>query len=115
MKYPVSWLHSSLVDHTALKCNNKGLHPTAFNQRTTPRDLDEEGHKEHAALQSENQLYDTTLELSRSLDVPKDWDLRDSDHVAWLTRETISSGHSVLIFCGTKRVWYKGLGKYSFT
>jgi replicative superfamily II helicase len=29
--------------------------------------------------------------------------LQDSDHVALLARETVEGGHSVLVFCGTKK------------
>ncbi|EFN55218.1 hypothetical protein CHLNCDRAFT_52598 [Chlorella variabilis] len=46
------------------------------------------------------------LEVVRTLEVPQGWDTSktgDSDHVALLARETVEGGHSVLIFCGTKK------------
>lgn len=42
--------------------------------------------------------------VDRILDCPADWEKRDPDLVAWLAKETVAAGHSVLVFCATKRV-----------
>ena len=55
-------------------------------------------------LQSGATLFNAELTLCRPLDLPEDWSAKDYDHTAWLCKETIEAGHSVLIFCGTKRV-----------
>ena len=49
-----------------------------------------------------HQLLGKQGELVRELAV--DPELRQGDTVALLTKETVMQGHSVLIFCGTKRV-----------
>ncbi|GFR45961.1 hypothetical protein Agub_g7430, partial [Astrephomene gubernaculifera] len=41
-------------------------------------------------------------EVVRELQPEPGWEERDADHVAWLTRETVQDGHSVLIFCASK-------------
>lgn len=38
----------------------------------------------------------------RTLEVPPEFEQRDPEHVAWLAEETVSTGHSVLIFCASK-------------
>ena len=59
--------------------------------------------------------------MQRVLRLEDDWDAQqDPEHVAWLARETVQAGRSVLIFCGTKKVvlapeavgvvWLMGLG-----
>ena len=43
--------------------------------------------------------------MQRVLRLEDDWDAQqDPEHVAWLARETVQAGRSVLIFCGTKKV-----------
>lgn len=42
--------------------------------------------------------------VARMLDCPTDWEKRDPDLIAWLAQETVTAGHSVLVFCATKRV-----------
>ncbi|GMH38125.1 hypothetical protein BSKO_06009 [Bryopsis sp. KO-2023] len=49
------------------------------------------------------QIKDENMKVVRELAANKQWEARDPDHVALLTKETIDGGHSVLIFCGTKR------------
>jgi replicative superfamily II helicase len=48
----------------------------------------------------ENKIYDKDWNVSRTLKCPKD--ARDPDMMAPLVWETVSKGHSVLIFCPTK-------------
>ncbi|KAL6069130.1 Helicase and polymerase-containing protein TEBICHI [Balamuthia mandrillaris] len=48
-------------------------------------------------------IYDTTLQRQRSISSPVASARVDPDHVVTLCAETIQQGHSVLIFCSTKR------------
>ncbi|KAK9789551.1 hypothetical protein WJX73_010627 [Symbiochloris irregularis] len=41
--------------------------------------------------------------VTRTLECPADWEKRDPDLIAWLAKETVTAGHSVLVFCATKR------------
>ena len=45
-----------------------------------------------------------TGEPVRKLQPPQGWEQNDADLTVWSTKETVDAGHSVLIFCGTKRV-----------
>ena len=47
-------------------------------------------------------VLDATGTEVRKLEPPIDW-TEDPDHVAWLTKETVDQGHSVLIFCCSKK------------
>lgn len=57
-----------------------------------------------ADVQVGKQLLGQDGALLRELQVPSTWSARDSDQVAWLAQETIQSGHSILIFCSSKKV-----------
>lgn len=48
-------------------------------------------------------IKDEQLRCVRELDCDPAWEAKDPDHVAYLAKETIDSGHSVLIFCASKR------------
>ncbi|KAG1658665.1 hypothetical protein FOA52_007871 [Chlamydomonas sp. UWO 241] len=48
-------------------------------------------------------LCDRNLKVVRALNVDPVWRKSDPDLFVWLTRETVDEGHSVLLFCGTKR------------
>lgn len=49
-----------------------------------------------------NKIKDADGVVMRTLDLPKDWAQQDTDHVAWLTNETVAGGHSVLVFCASR-------------
>lgn len=49
------------------------------------------------------QVKDEQLKCVRELNCDTEWESKDPDHVAYLAKETIDSGHSVLIFCASKR------------
>ena len=58
-----------------------------------------------ACLQVGKELQDQDGRVQRVLRLEDDWDVQqDPEHVAWLARETVQAGRSVLIFCGTKKV-----------
>ena len=56
------------------------------------------------SLQNGAEIFNTDLTLRSKLDVPEGWNRRDTDHTAWLCKETLEAGHSALVFCGTKKV-----------
>lgn len=47
-------------------------------------------------------IFDAKGEFVRDLEIPDSWE-GEFDHAAWLTRETLDAGHSVLIFCCSRR------------
>ena len=49
-------------------------------------------------------MRDASGAVVRTIDCSSEWEKRDPDLVAWLVQETVSAGHSVLVFCATKRV-----------
>lgn len=51
-------------------------------------------------------------EVVRELEEDSYWD--KEDHVAWLCKETIETGRSVLIFCGSKKVIPHALPRSQF-
>lgn len=52
-------------------------------------------------IQIENHIFDRDMQLVRTL--PEDKDGNEHDHVALLCWETVSEGHSVLVFCPGKQ------------
>lgn len=47
-------------------------------------------------------IQDESGVVVRQLAPPTEWEKKDPDHVAWLAREAVSEGHSVLIFCASR-------------
>lgn len=48
-------------------------------------------------------LKNEEMKIVRNICCDQQWEARDPDHVGLLTKETIDSGHSVLIFCCSKK------------
>lgn len=62
-----------------------------------------------SAAQVGRELRDAQGAVVRAIMCDGEWEGRDPDHIAWLANETVTSGHSVLVFCGTKKVIVFGL------
>ena len=55
-------------------------------------------------VQVGDSLHNADMSIARSVPRPHDWDPADADGAVLLSKDCIDAGHSVLIFCGTKRV-----------
>jgi hypothetical protein len=56
------------------------------------------------ASQVGNELKDANMNTVRTLAAPTpQWEKQDTDHVALLVKETVSAGHSCLVFCASRQ------------
>ena len=63
-----------------------------------------DNHPTSFCLQIGDELWDENEEVVRRLPADPFFDGKDPQHIAQLCAETIDDGHSVLMFCGTKKV-----------